>query len=158
MAAGGIIRASDFDRPFVRLIQQVSQSIGTSDTALTFGTGSESNDAYNLHDEVTNNSRITVDRSGIWLFKGTVFIGSNTSLTTVTATIGINGGVIPARSRSKGVTVSPAPTMSVEVTEIVLIAAGDYAELFGTCGASATNTSVGGSFSSTFEALYMGPG
>lgn len=155
MAAGDIIYASDFDRPFCKLVQQVLQSIGTSDTALTFGAGSEDSDVYGLHDETTNTSRITVDRAGVWMFKGTVFIASNTAVTTLTATLAVNGTVRPARSRSKPA--ATAATMSQEVMEIFSLAASDYVELFGVCGASATNTSVGGSFASTFEAYYLGP-
>lgn len=155
MAAGDIIAASDFDRPFCRLVQQSAHSIGTSDTVLTFGASSENSDPYGLHDESTNNSRITVDRAGVWLIKGTVFIAANNAVTSLTASIFVNAGVQPARSRSK-----PAATnvsMSQEVVEPLVLAAGDYVELYGTCGASATNTNVGGSFASTFSAYYLGP-
>jgi len=155
VAAGDIIAASDFDRPFCRLVQQSAHSIGTSDTVLTFGASSENSDPYGLHDESTNNSRITVDRAGVWLIKGTVFIAANNAVTSLTASIFVNAGVQPARSRSK-----PAATnvsMSQEVVEPLVLAAGDYVELYGTCGASATNTNVGGSFASTFSAYYLGP-
>lgn len=155
MAAGDIIYASDFERPFCRLVQATSQTIGTSDTALTFGTGSEANDAWSLHDETTNNTRITVNKSGLWLVKGTVFVASNTSLTTLTATIGVNGGVIPARSRSKPA--ATAATMSQEVVEMVFISSGDYLELFGTCGGVSVSSNVGGSFASTLQAAFIAP-
>lgn len=154
MPSGDVIYASDFDRPFVRLVQQVAQSIGTSDTALTFGAGSESADAFGLHDETVNNTRITVDRAGLWQFKGVVFVASNTALTSLTATLAVNGAVQPARSRSKPA--ATAATMSQTAIEEFVLAAGDYVELFGTCGASATNTNVGGSFASTFTAHYKG--
>lgn len=155
MAAGDVIFASDFDRPLCRLVQQTLQSIGTADTTLTFGASSENYDPYALHDEVTNNSRITFDRAGIWLVKGTVFVASNTAVTSLVATISINGGVIPARSKSKPA--ATAVTMSQEVTEIVSVSAGDYAELLGQCTGSATNSNVGSSFASTFMARYLGP-
>ncbi len=156
--AGDIINASDFDRPFCRLVQQAAQAIGTSDTALTFGTGSEANDAFNLHNESTNNTRITVDRAGVWMFKGTVFMGGNANITALTATLGINGAVQPARSRSKPA--STASTMSQEVMEIFGLSSGDYVELYGVLSLSSgtsQNTNVGGSFASTFEAYYLGP-
>ena len=155
MAAGDIIYASDFDRPFCRLVQQSAQSIGTSDTALTFGASSENEDDFGLHDETTNNTRITVDRAGVWLFKGTVFIQANTAVTTLTASLFVNGGVQPARSRSKPAATSAS--MSQEIVEPFVLALGDYVELYGTCGASATNSNVGGSFASSFSAYYQGP-
>ncbi|GEM_PF-5178464 len=155
MAAGDIIYAADFDRPFCRLVQQSAQSIGTSDTPLTFGASSENYDPFSLHDEVTNNTRITVDRAGIWLVKGTVFLSASTTPTALTATISVNGAVQPARSRSK-----PAATnvsMSQEVTEILSLALGDYLELLGTSTGGAVNSNVGGSFASTLMARYLGP-
>lgn len=155
MAAGDIIYASDFDRPFCRLVQQVAQSIGTTDTALTFGASSENYDPFGLHDETTNNTRITVDRAGIWLVKGTVFITLSTTVTALTATLSINGAVQPARSRQKPNTNNLAT--SQEVTEIFNLAASDYVELLGACSGTATNSNVGGSFASTFMARYLGP-
>lgn len=131
------------------------QSIGTSDTALTFGASSENYDPYNLHDEVTNNTRITFDRTGVWLVKGTVFVASNTAVTSLVATISITGGVVPARSKSKPA--ATAVTMSQEVMEVLSVSSGDYAELLGQCTGSATNSNVGGSFASTFLARYLGP-
>lgn len=152
---GDIINASDFDRPLCRLVQQSAQSIGTSDTALTFGASSENYDPFGLHDEVTNNTRITFDRTGIWLVKGTVFVASNTAVTSLVATISITGGVVPARSKSKPA--ATAVTMSQEVMEVLSVSSGDYAELLGQCTGSATNSNVGGSFASTFLARYLGP-
>lgn len=152
---GDFINASDFDRPLCRLVQQSAQSIGTSDTPLTFGASSENYDPFGLHDETTNNTRITFDRAGIWLVKGTVFIQSNTAVTSLVATIAINGGVVPARSKSKPA--ATAVTMSQEVTEILSVNLGDYAELWGQATGSATNSNVGGSFASTFMARYLGP-
>lgn len=152
---GDLINASDFDRPFCRLVQQVAQSIGTSDTALTFGASSENYDPFGLHDETTNNTRITFDRAGIWLVKGTVFVASNTAITSLVATVSLTGGVIPARSKSKPA--ATAVTMSQEVVEIVSATLGEYVELLGQCTGSATNSNVGGSFASTFMARYLGP-
>lgn len=157
MAAGDIIYAADFDRPTCRLVQQVAQSIGTSDTALTFAAGSEYSDLFGMHDETTNNTRITVPTgySGWWLVKGTVFVASNTAVTSLVATISVTGGVVPARSKSKPA--ATAVTMSQEVTEVLLVTAGDYFELLGQCTGSATNSNVGGSFASTFMARFLGP-
>ena len=155
MLPGDIIYASDFDRPYVRLTQQAVQSIGTSDTALTFGTGSTTSDIYGLHDEVVNNTRITVNKSGLWLVKGNVFIAANAAVTSLSATIGVNGTLVPSRSRSKPAAVSLSA--SQEVVEPLELASGDFIELYGVCSASATNSSVGGTFASTFNAHFLGP-
>ena len=58
--------ANDVNSPKVRLVQQAAgvQTIATSDTTLTFGSGSEDYDTNGWHDETTNPSRITVDRDG----------------------------------------------------------------------------------------------
>lgn len=152
---GDFINASDFDAPFCRLVQQSAQSIGTSDTALQFAASSENYDPYGLHDEAVNNTRITFNKTGIWLVKGTVFVQSNTAVTSLVATLSITGGVVPARSKSKPA--ATAVTMSQEVMEILSVVNGDYAELLGQCTGSATNSNVGGSFASTFLARYLGP-
>lgn len=159
---GGIITASDVllvvKPPLVRLVQQSAQSLANStDTAITFGAGSEEIDNYGtFHDETTNNTRITPKIAGYYRLTGAVFLTISSAVTSLIATIAKNGSVVPPRSRHK-----PAATALAGSAQVSVIQAAngttDYFELFGqqTSG-GALSTNVGGSFASVLECEYLG--
>jgi TPP-dependent 2-oxoacid decarboxylase len=148
--------ANDVNRPMVRLVQQSAQAIATTDTALTFGAGSEDYDTNGWHDETTNNTRITVDRDGFVRLTGTLFMSASSAITTLSATISKNGTVQAPRVRHRPD--ATALSMSVQVTATLECAAGDYFELIGVLSLSAgttINSNVGGSFASAFECEFI---
>jgi hypothetical protein len=169
VAAGGIIAASHVNglydaskgKPKVRLIQQTAQAIASAtDVALTFGAGSTDYDSHGFHSEVTNNTRITPNIPGRYLFRGVFFMagaGSGLTYILLAAAIFKNGAVQCPRIRSTGPTQTNVAS-SVEL-EFELAANGttDYFEFKGVqvgSTAGTYNTNVGGSFASVFECSY----
>lgn len=146
----------ELDRPLCKLVQQVAQSLANStDTAITFGTGSEDFDTHGFHSESTNNTRITPNVAGYYEFYGTVFVASSNASSLI-ATIAKNGTVVPPRTRLKP-DAAAALTASAPV-KVILSMNGttDYCELFGQqTTAGALNTNVGGSFASVFGCIFL---
>jgi hypothetical protein len=157
MPSGDIIYAEDFDRPKVRLIQQSAgtQTIATTDTTLTFGSGSEDFDTHSWHDESTNNSRVTVDRDGYVQITGSVVVANNTTVTVLMLSVYKNGAVQLGIARGK----PSANNLSHEAgrTWIFECTAGDYFELVATTAGASVSTISSGRFASTFEVTYLGP-
>ncbi len=155
---GDIIYARDVNRPVTRLVQQAAQSLANStDTALTFGAGSEDFDLGGWHSETTNNTRITPTIPGYYQVVGTVFLAASSAVTSCIATIAKNGTVQAPRSRMKPGANNLSGTSTVTVT-LYLNGTTDYVELIGqqTSG-GALNTNVGGSFASVFEVQLVQP-
>lgn len=157
MPSGDIIYAEDFDRPKVRLIQQSAgtQTIATTDTTLTFGSGSEDYDTHSWHDESTNNSRVTVDRDGYVQITGSVVVANNTTVTVLMLSLFKNGAVQIGIARGK----PSANNLSHEAgrTWTLDCTAGDYFELVATTAGASVSTISSGRFASTFEVTYLGP-
>lgn len=156
--AGDIIYAQDINRPITWITQQVAQSLANStDTAITFGTGATVIDTDNFHDETTNNTRITPNRPGFYMFVGTLFLTNSAAITAYNATIARNGTVQAPRSRQK-----PAGTNVTCSTQVSVLldmnGSTDYVELFGTqTSGGALNTTVGGSFTSSLLCYMVMP-
>jgi hypothetical protein len=143
--------ANDVNSPKVRLVQQAAgvQTINTTDTTLTFGSGSEDFDTNGWHDESTNNSRITVDRDGFVRIHGVVVVANNTTVTALMLTVARNGVVQAGIGRHK-----PAAnnlSHSAEVTALLECSAGDYFELIATAAGASVATISSGRFASVFE-------
>jgi hypothetical protein len=150
------IEARTILKPLVRIAQQSAQSLANStDTAITFGSGSTGFDTHDFHDESTNNSRVTPTVAGYYRVTGTVFVAASAALTSLIATIGKNGTVQAPRHRFKPGTANVSASAQVSV---ILTANGttDYFELFGqqTTG-GALNTTTGGSFTSVLEVEFL---
>lgn len=156
MPSGDVIYASDFDRPKVRLVQQSggTQTINTTDTTVTFGTGSEDYDTHGWHDETVNNSRITVDRDGYVEFYGSIVVNANTTVTALMCSLFKNGSVLPGIGRDKPSTNNLSH--SAEGSWRVECVAGDYFELIGSTAGASVTTISSGRFASVFEAEYRG--
>ena len=109
----------------VRVTKSATQSITTStETSLTFD--QESFDTDSLHDNATNNSRLTASVTGKWIVNGTVqFAANNTGYRQ--AKILKNGTTVYAHERS--LTNTAGDDSMVSLTDIVDLAAGDYVEL-----------------------------
>jgi hypothetical protein len=172
VASGDPINATDVTtledytirRPIVRLIQQVAQSVASNtDTAVTFGAGSEDIDTHGYHDTAVNTSRITPLLAGYYQLQGVVSWAGDTDIIRHDAVFAKNGSVVAPRNRF--VTDSTATAASARMTYpvvAILTANGstDYFELI--CNqlqavAGALNTVVAGSSTSIFECLYLRP-
>lgn len=121
-----------------RLYKSTGQTIGTTLTAITFD--SESFDTDSMHDNATNNSRITITTAGKYRIYGIV---STTTNATARASIKLNGSTYIAET-GVGNTGGSITNGTQVLTDYDLVA-GDYLELFGAFGASVTCSSgVGG--------------
>lgn len=141
---------NDVNSPKVRLVQQAAgvQTINTTDTTLTFGSGSEDYDTNGWHDESTNPSRITVDRDGFVRIHGVLVVANNTTVTALMLTIARNGTVQAGIGRHK-----PAAnnlSHAVEVSDTLECAAGDYFELIATAAGASVASISSGRFASIF--------
>lgn len=171
VAAGGIIYAADINRladgsitrPYVNLVQQVAQSLASStDTPLTFGTGSENADTHGAHNETVNPSRITIPTGcgGRWRFEGMVFMAAPAAGVTyneIRVSFFLNGTVQVPRSRPRGTGIAATQATGQGFAEFNVVD-GDYVELNAlqvqsTSGTISTN--VGGSFASVFIAQRL---
>lgn len=162
MAAGDIIFWSDIADairpPVVRLVQQAAQSMANAtNTAITFGAGSEEIETHPWHDTAANTSRITPTKAGRYRVKGTVSVAANTTVSLLAAFIAKNGVAVQPFSRSKPAVVS-ASTVSHDVSAIVeLNGTTDYVEVYGNqTSGGALNTQASGGVNGTLELEYIG--
>lgn len=166
MAAGDIALWTDIanlvNRPFVRLVQQAAQSIpSNASTALTFGAGSEIYDSHNMHDTVTNNTRITPTVPGWYRLTVTYWSAGATTMTAMYAAVAKNGVQVDPinRPRQDPVTTTTAPSAQV-VTTIDANGTTDYFEAMANqvdSGAAARLTTTGVGTRPVFECIYERP-
>lgn len=150
--------------PIVRLIQAAAQSVpSNTDTAITFGAGSEDIDTHGYHDTAVNTSRITPLAAGYYQLTGVISWAADTDIIRHDALFAKNGSVVAPRNRF--VTDSTATAAAARMTYpvvAILTANGttDYFELIGNQlqnVAGALNTLVAGSSSSVFECVLIRP-
>jgi hypothetical protein len=173
VATGGKWYTSDINtlitltlnRPLVRLQQQSTQSIPSlTDTAITFGVGSEDIDTHGFHDTSSNTSRIIPNVAGYYQLTGNVWWGNDADLKSYHAAIAKNGSVV-ARNRvllSNNASFVTDATSRSHSAFAILSANGttDYFELMGQqqqIAAASLSTNAGGSFSSVLECIYLRP-
>lgn len=148
-------------RPLVRLVAQSTQSIANNtNTAITFGVGSEDIDTHNYHDTASNTSRVTPTLAGYYECFGTIMFGARSDYTNTNAWIRKNGV-----SNLAGGTRNGAGTASQVYTQVAFAivscdGVSDYVELVGNqsngaAAAQLTNNST--QFSCCFEVRYLRP-
>jgi hypothetical protein len=123
--AGEIIRASDVNSPACRVTRTAVQSIPDNTvTAVAFTSERFDNDA--MHNNVTNNTRITFTSAGIYVvgFHG-MFAGA-ADYSRVFCIIRLNGATELCRSSPAVAGVSTTP--QIDVSTMSNFAAGDYVE------------------------------
>lgn len=146
-----------------RLIQQSAQSLAdATDTALTFGAGSEDVDTGGWHDEVTNNTRITPTVAGYYLFTGMLWVPAAADYLSLQVNIRKNGATALASASRHGPNATSSSRSIQVVTDLVLMnGSTDYVEVMGnqdnSASASRNTTSSGGSTSCTFTAQFVRP-
>jgi hypothetical protein len=129
----------------------------TTWTTLTFG--AEAVDTDGIHDNVTNNSRLTLPLTGKWLITGSIYsdISGITSPTKIAIRFLVNGSASPTYGYmdlstnvptdpglSSCAVISASATDYVEMQAIVLGSAGTWA------------TALGGAEIVRFSAFYIG--
>ncbi len=167
MAAGDPIFWSDVDyainKPMVRLLQQAAQTgiASGSNTAMTFGTGSEEIDTHGFHNTSSNTSRITPTIAGYYRFHGGIAWTGNTDYTVLQAFLRLSGLTgIPPATRVAGITAS-SQTQVVQCDAIIACnGSTDYVELVGAhvrSGAGTSATVLSSQFTTVFECEYLRP-
>jgi len=107
---------------------RVTQSSGTSlsdNTETTVAFATEAWDTDSMHDTVTNNSRITIQTTGIYVVTAGLAVTSATE--TLDAMLRVNGSTYIARARDS--VTSSAFAQYVNVSAIYSFTAADYVEL-----------------------------
>lgn len=146
-----------------RLIQQATQSLNdNTDTAITFGAGSEDVDTGNWHDEVTNNTRITPSQAGYCTFRAVFYIAAAADYVNLQVYIKKNGAtILPASSRQGPNATSSSRSIQIVIGPILMNGSTDFVEVFGnqdnTASAARSTTSSGGTASCLFEAIFERP-
>lgn len=121
-----------------RVYQSAGQSLTTTLGVVNFNT--ESFDTDTMHDNVTNNSRITFTTAGKYIVGGIVNTDANAGSF---AGIRLNGSTYIATNGAGNVAASTGN--GAEVTTIYEFAAADYVELMGAFGsANTTKSGIGG--------------
>lgn len=168
--AGDPVYASDVEtiadyttqRPLVRLIQQAAQSIPhNTNTAVTFGAGSEDIDTHNFHDVTTNPSRVKPTIAGYYRCRATTLHGSRTDYTAINGWIRKNGTGNLAPAHRYGPSTSSTQVQTT-IAEAIVACDGvtDYVEsvvLQGNTAAVAQSTNLSSQFSSVFEVEFLRP-
>jgi hypothetical protein len=161
MAAGDKAYWSDvanaINPPLVRLVQQAGQSIpDATQTALTFGAGSEDIDTHGFHDTVTNNTRITPNVAGYYEFRGVYYTGAPTTPVSIDASFRKNGSTsIPSGERVNSGAIA---TGVMATCTQPMNGSTDYMEFMAFQDSSgAVNTNVSARFTSYVECEYIRP-
>lgn len=151
------------NRPVVRLVQQSGQAIANNtDTAISFGAGSEVIDTHGYHDEVTNNTRITPLIQGYYMLTGLLYLPANTDWQSIQVLIKQNGATnLPSSSRHGPNATSSARSVQVICDNVFANGSTDFFESFANqvngAAASRTTTSSGGSTACLFTAVLQRP-
>jgi hypothetical protein len=124
----------------------------TSGTPATFGSvafNAETYDPLNLHDNATNNSRITVATSGYYHLGGKLRTGTGTSLA---ARFAVNGASLTETEAWAGFAAGAFADISIDTT--VFLTAGQYVELQGATSSASVALSAASCF---FELQFLRP-
>lgn len=148
------------NRPLVRLVQQSAQTmVNSTETVITFGTGSEVVDTHGYHDETTNNTRVTPQIAGWYELRGTVYFSATNGYLTLQAQPRLNG-VNYATADRQIMTAAASSQRAVGFTPVMVLLNGstDYVELMGLQTSAANqNTYVVTSQASVFEVEFIRP-
>ena len=110
-----------------RLATNTSQNISNNTwTALAFD--AETFDDDTMHDNSTNNSRVTIKEAGRYLVTGSALYNQNNAVGSRMAAIYVNGALYSyGSSRIAG---SATNTDLIQVCDVIVVDAGDYVEFY----------------------------
>ncbi len=126
-------------------------------TTVTFDT--EAFDTDGMHDNATNNSRLTVQLAGKYLVTGTCYIDDTNIVNPQTAGVRFikNGGTTEIFGQHFEATVSAIPGAIISCSVSVSLAASDYMEMQSFCaGDSGTYDVFKGGPTTRFSICYVG--
>lgn len=113
---------------FCKAIQTTVQLIpATTFTAVTFD-GADIDDALNMHDPTTNNTRITVPYTGMYMVTGSIWMNATAGGSLREAAIRVNGTSLVWENRQTNAQNAGAQP-SVQVSGPVFLNSGDYIEI-----------------------------
>jgi len=134
--AGDTVAAADLngdaDVPLCHLVQTTAQTglTASTDTAVTFGTGSTVVDSLAIHSESSNTSRLVIGgKLGWWEVKGTVATANSNTITYARATLFKNGSGITGSFGAQTLGVSTFMGTHTATVEVQATSAADYVEL-----------------------------
>lgn len=170
VAAGGRILASTIntimlsanEKAIVRLLASATQNL-TNNTITPLAFAAEDVDTSNIHDIVTNNSRITpiVGGAGWWEFDGACFFPTRTDWQNVNVFVRFNGVTnIPSAARLAASQPGGAWSLNVGPTMVLMNGTTDYVELMAqqsNTGAATVATVNGGFQTNTFSGRFIRP-
>lgn len=137
----------------VRAWDSTQFNLATSGTLYPIPFPYETYDTFNFHDNITNNTRLTCTKAGIYLIMGVINYVANATGNR-DALIRLNGstyiGDMRLQAMASGVT-------KVPVSTFYPLALGDYIELIGRqYSGGALTTYYGGDYSSFFQMIKIG--
>lgn len=147
--------------PLVRLVQQSAQSLGSAtNTALTFGSGSEEIDTHGFHDTSSNTSRVTPTVAGYYRCRAHLHMASGAN-NLVQLVIGIakNGTRMDPQNVYRPDPTTAATSVATEAI-VACNGAGDYIEAIANqqnSGTTSRDTSSTSLFRSTLEVEFIRP-
>jgi hypothetical protein len=143
--------------PICRLVQQAAQSISiATNTPVTFGTGSEEIDTNNFHDPATNNTRITPNVAGYYLFIAETIYAATTVAVALRQWV-TKGGVQLSAGNHMNHSAGVSNWRSAKATEVVAMnGSTDFCESLTWTG-TAASTNVAAGVSSTFQCIFLRP-
>lgn len=145
--------------PACRVFHNASQSVANGGTT-TLAFNSERYDTNTMHDNVTNNSRITFTTAGLYIITANIEFAAGTDYANVVASIRLNGTTFIAGENNGAVT-HAASAANVSVTTTYKFAAADYVELLASQvngAGTARNVVTAGNRSPEFAATWIGLG
>lgn len=142
-AAGGVARAA-------RAFRSAALSVANA-TLTAIPLDAESFDSDALHDNATNNSRIVLNKVGVWLVQGQISYGGSTTGQRQ-ARISVNGVQNAYQNLPSGAGQNPVQVSTVVRATVVT----DYAELSAFQDSGAANNLGTGTAETWFAATYLG--
>lgn len=133
--------------PYCRVHNSTTQSVAPGVSALAFNT--EDFDTDNMHDNTTNNSRLTCKTAGKYLIMGSIDFSTNPSGSYRSGLIKLNGTTFIEQTLNAVVT--SAETTILQVSAVCNMSANDYVELI-----SYHNASGSLSVNSKFTMIKVG--
>lgn len=168
VAGGDIIYAAtindilkySINRRHCSLRQQSGQTITNgTETAITFGSGSEDFDDYGWHSTSSNTSRITPDIPGKYLAIGQVVWSFSTTITRCGVGLAKNGSTFDSSGNHKPNSTNGVATLGgVVIAEVDLNGSTDYVEVTGihqSSGSVSQVTNVNGSGYSKLSVILL---
>lgn len=147
--------------PACRVFHNANQSI-TNNTETSLAFNSERFDTDNMHDTVTNNSRITFNTAGIYVVSAAVQFAADAGGDYTTSYVVLRrGGSSPIALQTQGTFTTTAFGPHFAISTIFKFAAADYVEVRAfqvNTSAGANNVLTGGEHSCDFGAVWVGLG